>query len=82
MRFYELYDDEVFNVTSTSNVNNADLIAVITLTYKLSFTLINWNFKFIKLSFKLNLKINYALNYSLSSWINFKALIKFITLSY
>ena len=61
IRFYELNDDEIFNMTSISDINiNADLTAVIILSYKL-------NFKFIKLSFKLNSEINYALSHSLSS---------------
>ena len=61
MRFYELDDDEVFDVTSTSDTDiNVNLIAVITLSYKL-------NFKFIKSSFKSNSETSYALSYNLSS---------------
>ena len=42
MKLCEFNDDEVFNMISTSDVNiNADLTAVITLSYKLSFKLIN-----------------------------------------
>ena len=60
MRFCELNDDEIFNVTLISANINADLAAVITLSYKL-------NFKFIKLSFKLNLKTNRALSHNLNN---------------
>ena len=57
MKFCELNDDEIFNVTL---IFNANLTAVITLSYKL-------NFKFIKSSFKSNSETSHALNYSLSN---------------
>ena len=61
MRFYELNDDEVFDVTSTSDTDiDADLTAVIILSYKSSF-------KFIKPSFKSNSEISHALSHNLSS---------------
>ena len=42
MKFCELYDNEVFNMTLTFNTDiNVNLIIVITLNYKLSFKLIN-----------------------------------------
>ena len=61
IRFYELDDDEIFDVTLISDTDiNADLITVIILNYKSSF-------KFIKSSFKSNSEISHALNHNLSS---------------
>ena len=63
MRFCELDDDEIFDVTS---ISDADLTAVITLSYKLSF-------KFIKSSFKSNSEISHALSFEIASEALFKS---------
>ena len=65
MKFCELDDDEIFNVTSTFTDINA-LTAVITLSYKLSF-------KFIKSSFKSNSEISHALSFEIASEALFKS---------
>ena len=79
MRLCELDDDEVFDVTSTSDADiNADLAAVITLSYKLSFKFIKLSFKFIKSSFKSNLKTSRALSFEIA----FEALFKSAILSH
>ena len=69
MKFCELDDDEIFDVTLTSDADiNVNLTAVITLSYKLSF-------KFINQSFKLNSEISHALSFEIASEALFKSVI-------
>ena len=68
MRFCELDDDEIFDVTL---IFNADLAAIITLSYKL-------NFKFIKSSLKSNSETSHALSFEIAP----EALFKPATLSH
>ena len=79
MKLCELNDNKIFNVILIFNADiNADLTAVIILSYKLNFKFIKLSFKFIKLSFKLNLKINRALSFEIASEVLFKS----VTLSH